>query len=123
MKENITSLCRIKVNKMLSTLNSENKNIFIPRYTLTNKAESNYLSLLNNKQKQKPKIKSKRINSNKQKLSANIEQKKSADKHFDFIINHGILVYQRNMKGEEIINYGINKNKFSNKIRCSPSNR
>ena len=79
MKENITSLCRIKVNKMLSTLNSENKNIFIPRYTLTNKAESNYLSLLNNKQKQKPKIKSKRINSNKQKLSANIEQKKSAD--------------------------------------------
>ena len=115
MKENITSLCRIKVNKMLSTLNSENKNIFIPRYTLTNKAESNYLSLLNNKQKQKPKIKSKRINSNKQKLSANIEQKKSVDKHFDFIINHGILVYQRNMKGEEIINYGINKKKFSNK--------
>ena len=106
-KSNIVTLCRIKVNKMLSSLNSANHNIFIPKYTLNKKTESNYISHLNinnNKPKQKIKINKKRplINKNTDK-----------NKPVDFIINHGVLVYQRNMKGEEIINYGINTNKFN----------
>ena len=36
-KDELISLCRIKVNKMLSTLNNNNKNIFKHTYTLTNR--------------------------------------------------------------------------------------
>ena len=105
-KNEIITLCRIKVNKMLSTLNTtKNKNIFIPKYTLTNKSEKNYFSNFNNKnmrQKQKPNNKNKKENLNNDKSLKN--------KNIDFIINKGVLVYQRNMKGEEVINFGINQN-------------
>ena len=108
-KKNIVSLCRIKVNKMLSSLNSVNQNMFIPKYTLNKKSESNYIShfgVNNNKPKQKIKInKARHLN----------QKNNDKNKPVDFIINHGVLVYQRNMKGEEIINYGINTNKFNNK--------
>ena len=107
-KKNIVSLCRIKVNKMLSSLNSVNQNMFIPKYTLNKKSESNYISHLDiniNKPKQKIKInKARHLN----------QKNNDKNKPVDFIINHGVLVYQRNMKGEEIINYGINTNKFNN---------
>ena len=110
-KKNIVSLCRIKVNKMLSSLNSVNQNMFIPKYTLNKKSESNYISHLNvnnNKPKQKIKInKARHLN----------QKNNDKNKQVDFIINHGVLVYQRNMKGEEIINYGINTNKFNNNKR------
>ena len=98
-KNEIITLCRIKVNKMLSTLNTtKNKNIFIPKYTLTNKSEKNYFSNFNNKnmrQKQKLNNKNKKENLNNDKSLKN--------KIIDFIINKGVLVYQRNMKGEEVI--------------------
>lgn len=42
--------CRIKVNKMLSSISSY-RNIFIPTYTLTNRNEEKYLSNLNKKKK------------------------------------------------------------------------
>ena len=107
-KKNIVSLCRIKVNKMLSSLNSVNQNMFIPKYTLNKKSESNYISHLDiniNKPKQKIIInKARHLN----------QKNNDKNKPVDFIINHGVLVYQRNMKGEEIINYGINTNKFNN---------
>ena len=107
---NIASLCRIKVNKMLSSLNTNNQNIFIPKYTLTKKSESKYLSKLNTKQTKK--INSKKINNTKKPLIQN--KKNENNKSIDFIINHGVLVYQRNIHGEEVINYGINNNKIIN---------
>ena len=113
-RDEIISLCRKKVNKMLSSLNSNKQNIFIPKYTITNKTESNYLSNINNNQKHK--LNSKKICKNK--ITNIIDDDKPNNKErncIDFIINHGILVYQRNMKGQEIINYGINKNKNLNK--------
>ena len=107
---NIASLCRIKVNKMLSSLNTNNQNIFIPKYTLTKKSESKYLSKL--KTKQTKKINSKKINNTKKPLIQN--KKNENNKSIDFIINHGVLVYQRNIHGEEVINYGISNNKIIN---------
>ena len=107
---NIASLCRIKVNKMLSSLNTNNQNIFIPKYTLTKKSESKYLSKLNTKQTKK--INSKKINNTKKPLIQN--KKNENNKSIDFIINHGVLVYQRNIHGEEVINYGISNNKIIN---------
>ena len=107
---NIASLCRIKVNKMLSSLNTNNQNIFIPKYTLTKKSESKYLSKL--KTKQTKKINSKKINNTKKPLIQN--KKNENNKPIDFIINHGVLVYQRNIHGEEVINYGISNNKIIN---------
>ena len=102
----IISLCRIKVNKMLSTLNNNNKNIFKPTYTLSNRNQSKYFYNSNKiNKKQKPKIISENINN-----INSINYKKAKP---DFIINHGVLVYQKNMKGEEIINFGINKNKIN----------
>ena len=117
-KKDIGALCRIKVNKMLTSLNS-NKNIFIPNYTLFNKNEEKY-SYLN-----KTKGNSTKVNKNKKNLKdeMNINNIRTNEENYnnqpiDFIINHGILVYQRNFKGEEIINLGINneylkKNNFS----------
>ena len=108
-KSNIVSLCRIKVNKMLSTLNSNNQNIFIPKYTLNKKSESNYISNLTTNNKPKKIIKKAKP------LKSNIILKrKEENKPVDFIINRGVLVYQRNMKGEEVINYRINKIKTGN---------
>ena len=105
-KDELISLCRIKVNKMLSTLNNNNKNIFKPTYTLTNRNQSKYFYNSNKiNKKQKPKIISENIN--------NINSKNYKKAKPDFIINHGVLVYQKNMKGEEIINFGINKNKIN----------
>ena len=105
-KDELISLCRIKVNKMLSTLNNNNKNIFKPTYTLTNRNQSKYFYNSNNiNKKQNKKIISENINN-----INSINYKKAKP---DFIINHGVLVYQKNMKGEEIINFGINKNKIN----------
>ena len=121
IKNNLGS-CRIKVNKMLSTLKS-NWNIFIPKYTLSNRNEEKYLSHLN-KTKEIPK----KISHNKINNIKNINIKKKSNRTtinstinttednytkqpIDFIINHGVLVYQRNFKGEEIINFGVNRNK------------
>ena len=105
-KDELISLCRIKVNKMLSTLNNNNKNIFKPTYTLTNRNQSKYFYNSNKiNKKQKPKIISENIN--------DINSKNYKKAKPDFIINHGVLVYQKNMKGEEIINFGINKNKIN----------
>lgn len=124
IKSNLGS-CRIKVNKMLSTLNS-NCNIFVPKYTLSNRNEAKYLSHLN-----KTKELSKKASHNKINNIKNINIKKKSNKAtinktednygkqpIDFIINHGVLVYQRNFKGEEIVNLGVNseflrKNKFN----------
>ena len=122
-KKDINSLCRIKVNKMLSSLNS-NKNIFIPKYTLINRTEEKY-SYLN-------KSKGNSIRANINKIHKNQNPKNYMIKNnniptteenyinqpIDFIINHGVLVYQRNFKGEEVINLGINneylrKNNFN----------
>ena len=109
-KNNIVTLCRIKVNKMLSTLNTNNQNIFVPKYTIAKKTESNYNSNLNTNNKQV-----KIVDNNKKRIfKKNILKNKDENRPIDFIINHGVLIYQRNMQGEEIINYGINKNK--NKI-------
>ena len=113
----IGSLCRIKVNKMLSTLNSKNNDFFIPKYTLSNKNEEKY-SYLN-----KPKGNS--IKTNHNNLNMNMKRKMSSNnittteenynkQPVDFIINHGVLVYQRNLKGEEVLNFGIN-NKYLKK--------
>jgi hypothetical protein len=122
-KNEVGSLCRIKVNKMLSSLNS-NKNIFIPKYTILSKKEEQYSHL--NQAKGNP------IKYNYNTLSTNHISNKSNlnrshittteenynNQPIDFIINHGVLVYQRNFKGEEIVNLGINneylrKNKFN----------
>lgn len=111
-KDELISLCRIKVNKMLSTLNNNNKNIFKPTYTLTNRNQSKYFYNSNNiNKKQNKKIISENINN-----INSINYKKAKP---DFIINHGVLVYQKNMKGEEIINFGINK---TNNKRTSNNN-
>ena len=50
LKKDKASLCRIKVNKMISSLNSH-KDIFIPKYTLTNRNEAKYLSDINKSRK------------------------------------------------------------------------
>ena len=107
---------------MLSSLHS-NKNIFIPKYTITSRKEEKY-SYLN-------KSKGKSIKSNHKIRNNNTNQKSTLNQSnivttednytlqpIDFIINHGVLVYQRNFKGEEIVNLGINndylrKNKFN----------
>ena len=120
--KDIGSICRIKVNTMLSSLNS-NKNIFIPKYTITSRREEKY-SYLN-------KSKGKSIRSNHKISNNNTNQKPKLNQTnilttednytlqpIDFIINHGVLVYQRNFKGEEVLNLGINneylrKNKFN----------
>ena len=115
-KDELISQCRIKVNKMLSSLNNNN-NIFIPKYTFANKNESKYLYNSNNEiKKQNKKINSKKIVKDNNK-------KNKEDKKVDFIINHGVLVYQKNMEGEEIINFGINKkNKLFNNILTKREN-
>ena len=116
-KNDIGSLCRIKVNKMLSTLNSKNNDFFIPKYTLSNKNEEKYSYL--NKPKGNP------IKTNHNNLNMNMKRKMSSNnittteenynkQPVDFIINHGVLVYQRNLKGEEVLNFGIN-NKYLKK--------
>ena len=87
-KDELISQCRIKVNKMLSSLNNNN-NIFIPKYTFANKNESKYLYKSNNEiKKQNKKINSKKIVKDNNK-------KNKEDKKVDFIINHGVLVYQK----------------------------
>ena len=123
-----TTLCRIKVNKMISSINS-NTNIFIPKYTMTNRNESKYFSHLN-KVKQTSinsthnKIKNmKSINKKGNKNSSNRVNMVANESNYttqpvDFIIDHGVLVYQRNFKGEEIINFGgtndyLRNNKFN----------
>ena len=122
-KNEVGSLCRIKVNKMLSSLNS-NKNIFIPKYTLLSKKEEKY-SYLNKAKGNSSKPNScasntnhisHKTNLNKSNITTNEENYNNQP--IDFIINHGVLVYQRNFKGEEIVNLGINneylrKNKFN----------
>ena len=121
-KNDIGSLCRIKVNKMLSSLNS-NKNIFIPKYTLLSKREEKY-SYLNKSKGNSAKINHNNLNKNiSHKSKLNKSQIATTEENYntqpiDFIINHGVLVYQRNFKGEEIVNLGINneylrKNKFN----------
>ena len=116
-KSNISSLCRIKVNKMLSSLNLNN-NIFVPKYTLINKNEEKY-SL--SKEKSSKSIHSnilKNNNSNikesKNKIIIETTEDNYTKQPIDFIINHGVLVYQRNLKGEEIINLGINNEYLRN---------
>ena len=108
-KDELISLCRIKVNTMLSSLNNNNKNIFIPKYTFANKNESKNLCSVNNiikKQKQKM---------NSTTIPINYNKKNKEEKNVDFIIDHGVLVYQKNLQGEEVINFGINKKKIFNK--------
>ena len=122
LKKDIPSLCRIKVNKMINSLNS-NKNIFIPKYTISSKKEEKY-SYLN-----KSKGNSFKTNYNKKSQNFNLKRQMSKNnttttednynkQPIDFIIDHGVLVYQRDFKGEEVINLGINneylrKNKFN----------
>ena len=121
---NIGSLCRIKVNKMLSSIS--NKNIFIPKYTLTNRNEEKYLSSFNKSKQKSNRASCGKINNIKN-INFKIKNKKTHkdstedkyNKHkIDFIIDHGVLVYQRNIKEKDIINIGINnensrKNKFT----------
>ena len=137
IKNNLGS-CRIKVNKMLSTLNS-NWNIFIPKYTLSNRNEAKYLSHLNKTKELSKKthnkinnIKNINIKKKSNKTNLNTTEDNYSKQPIDFIINHGVLVYQRNFKGEEIVNLGVNseylrKNKFNmvkndNSIYQSDSN-
>ena len=137
IKNNLGS-CRIKVNKMLSTLNS-NWNIFIPKYTLSNRNEEKYLSHLTKTKEFSKKIHNKinnmkniNIKKNSNKATINTTEDNYSKQPIDFIINHGVLVYQRNFKGEEIVNFGVNseylrKNKFNmvkndNSIYQSESN-
>lgn len=137
IKNNLGS-CRIKVNKMLSTLNS-NWNIFIPKYTLSNRNEAKYLSHLNKTKElskkthnKKNNIKNINIMKKSNKTTINTTEDNYVKQPIDFIINHGVLVYQRNFKGEEIVNLGVNseylrKNKFNmvkndNSIYQSESN-
>ena len=112
-KKDIGNLCRIKVNKMLSSLNS-NKNIFIPKYTLSCRDEEKYSYL--NKAKVNPAKSNYHTNLKKQLNKNNITTTEDnyEKQPVDFIINHGVLVYQRNFKGEEVINMGIN-NEFIRK--------
>ena len=113
LKKDKASLCRIKVNKMISSVNSY-KDIFIPKYTLTNRNETKYLSDINKPRKgYSSKASSKKINNikkmNYQNNTYRITTKYNYIKQpIDFIINHGVLVYQRNFNGDEVINYGIN---------------
>ena len=115
-KQDISSLCRIKVNKMLSSLNSK-KNIFIPNYTLLNKNEEKY-SYLNKKGNSIKTNHKKNIKDKLNKTNILTTEENYNKQPIDFIINHGVLVYQRNFKGEEVINLGINneylrKNNFN----------
>ena len=134
--EDRSSLCRIKVNKMLSSLNLNN-NIFVPKYTISSKNEEKY-SFINKSKEKSVKVNHSNImknnNSNvkesKNKITIETTEENYTKQPIDFIINHGVLVYQRNLKGEEIINLGINneylrKNNFkidSNCIKQSFSN-
>ena len=122
-KNEVGSLCRIKVNKMLSSLNS-NKNIFIPKYTILSKKEEKY-SHLNQAKGNSIKSNYNTLNTNHVSNKSNLNRSNITtteenynNQPIDFIINHGVLVYQRNFKGEEIVNLGINneylrKNKFN----------
>ena len=121
-KKDIPSLCRIKVNKMINSLNT-NKNIFIPKYTISNKKEEKYSYLT------KSKGNSFKTSHNKKPQNLNLKRQMSKNntstteenytkQPIDFIIDHGVLIYQRDLKGEEVINLGINneylrKNKFN----------
>ena len=123
------SLCRIKVNKMLSSLNLNN-NIFIPKYTLNNKKEEKYSYINKSKEKSSKVNHSNIMNNNnsyikesKNKSTIETTEENYTKQPIDFIINHGVLVYQRNLKGEEIINLGINneylrKNNFKIDNNC-----
>ena len=107
--------CRIKVNKMLSSISSY-RNIFIPTYTLTNRNEEKYLSNLNKKKRssvksthsKKKNIKNLNIKNNYNKGSIITTEENYKNQPIDFIINHGVIVYQRSLDGDEIINFGLN---------------
>ena len=121
-QKDIGSLCRIKVNKMLSSLNS-NKNIFIPKYTISNRNEEKYSYLTKSKGKSiktNHNIKNNNTNNKPKMNQSNIitTEENYTKQPIDFIINHDVLIYQRNFKGEEVVNLGINneylrKNKFN----------
>ena len=121
-QKDIGSLCRIKVNKMLSSLNS-NKNIFIPKYTISNRNEEKYSYLTKSKGKSIKTNHNIKNNNTNNKLKMNQSNNITTEENYtkqpiDFIINHDVLVYQRNFKGEEVVNLGINneylrKNKFN----------
>ncbi len=127
LKKDKASLCRIKVNKMISSLNSH-KDIFIPKYTLTNRNEAKYLSDINKSRKgySISKASNNKINNikkvsyqNKANKTYRITTKYNYLKQpIDFIINHGVVVYQRNLNGDEVINYGIN-NEYLKKNRLN----
>ena len=114
-KNQISSLCRIKVNKMLSSLNQNNNNIFIPKYTIYNTKEEKYSFINKSKEKSTKKNHNNilKYNSNikpstKNRIHTETTKENYTKQPIDFIINNGVLVYQRNLKGEEIINLGIN---------------
>ena len=126
LKKDKASLCRIKVNKMISSLNSH-KDIFIPKYTLTNRNEAKYLSDINKSRKGYSSKASKNKINNIKKISYQNKANKTyrittkynyLKQPIDFIINHGVLVYQRNFNGDEVINYGIN-NEYLRKNRLN----
>ena len=104
---------------MLSSLNTNNQNIFIPKYTIAKKTESNYISNLNTNSKHVKKI----CKNKKRIFKNNIQKNKGENKPIDFIINHGVLIYQRNLKGEEIINYGINEDKANKNKNINMNNK
>ena len=111
-QKEIGSLWRIKVNKMLSSLNS-NKNIFIPKYTISNRNEEKYSYLTKSKGKSiktNHNIKNNNRNNKPKMNQSNIitTEENYTKQPIDFIINHDVLVYQRNFKGEEVVNLGIN---------------
>ena len=126
LKKDKASLCRIKVNKMISSLNSH-KDIFIPKYTLTNRNEAKYLSDINKSRKgyssKASNNKIKNIKKTSYQNNTNNTYRITTKYNYlkqpiDFIINHGVLVYQRNFNGDEVINYGIN-NEYLRKNRLN----
>ena len=126
LKKDKASLCRIKVNKMISSLNSY-KDIFIPKYTLTNRNEAKYLSDINKSRKgysskasnnKIKNIKKTSYQNNTNNIYRITNKNNYLKQPIDFIINHGVLVYQRNFNGDEIINYGIN-NEYLRKNRLN----
>ena len=124
-KNEINSLCRIRVNKMLSTL-AQKSTMSKYTYSQSNKNlnSSNRFTKLSNS---KSFNKKKRITNN---LSKKTVAKPSiiVDENYkkqpvDFIINHGLVIYAKNFEGDEIVNFGLsNKNIAKNNFQTHTTN-
>ena len=114
-KKEINSLCRIRVNKMLSTV-AQKLSTSSYFYSQSNKNftfSNNFPKLSNSKSFNNKKLITNNLSKKTKTNPSLITEENYKKKPVDFIINHGLVVYAKNFDGEEIVNLGSTNKYFS----------